>query len=224
MNVFIDIETIPQQPEAEAKALIAANIQAPAQMSKPETIAAWHAGEGSYSGVKDALIEETYRKTSFDGSKGEIISISFANDECDPITVSRGLDEKLMLELAFVKLNKLLGGKAPWFIGHNIGGFDLKFLFQRAVINRVNPGFDLKQYGRHGAQFYDTMQAWAGYGNRISQDNLCVALGLDCKPSDITGANVWDHYKAGNIQRIAEYNASDILTVRKIHNRLHFID
>ena len=81
MNLFIDIETIPQQPEAEAKTEIAKNIQAPAQMSKAETIAAWHAGEGSYAGVKDALIEETYRKTSFDGAKGEIISIAFAVDD-----------------------------------------------------------------------------------------------------------------------------------------------
>ena len=228
MNIFIDIETIPQQPEEPSKAAIAESIQAPAQMSKPETIAAWHAGEGAYAGVKSALIEETYRKTSFDGAKGEIISISFCNDECDPITTFRHADfvggEWSMLNLAFAKLQTLLAGKSPWFIGHNIGGFDLKFLFQRAVINRVNPNIDFKQYGRHGAQFYDTMQAWAGYGNRISQDNLCAALGIEGKPDDIDGSKVWDFYKAGQIARIAEYNANDILTVRKIYNRLHFVD
>jgi len=225
MNIYIDIETIPEQPEEAAKALIAETIQAPGQMSKQETIDEWHAGAGKYAGVKDALIEETYRKGSFDGAKGEIISIAFANDECDPIVTSRADGgEWEMLTLAFARLEAILNGKSPWFIGHNIGGFDLKFLFQRCVINRVNPNVDLKQYGRHGSQFYDTMQAWAGYGNRISQDNLCLALGLPQKPADITGANVWDHYKAGNIQRIAEYNASDIETVRSIHKRMHFID
>lgn len=50
MNTFIDIETIPQQPEAKTKAVIAENIKAPAQMKKPETISAWHNGEGSYAG------------------------------------------------------------------------------------------------------------------------------------------------------------------------------
>jgi len=228
MNIFIDIETIPQQPEYATKAAITESIQAPAQMSKPDTIAAWHAGEGSYAGVKAALIEETYRKTSFDGAKGEIIPISFANDECDPITTYRDVDfvggEASMLNIAFSKLNELLGGKSPWFIGHNIGGFDLKFLFQRAVINRVNPNIDFKQYGRHGSQFYDTMQAWAGYGNRISQDNLCAALGIEGKPDDIDGSKVWDFYKSGQVARIAEYNANDILTVRKIYNRMHFKD
>lgn len=228
VNIFIDIETIPQQPEYATKAAITESIQAPAQMSKPDTIAAWHAGEGSYAGVKAALIEETYRKTSFDGAKGEIISISFANDECDPITIYRDVDfvggEASMLNIAFSKLNELLSGKSPWFIGHNIGGFDLKFLFQRAVINRVNPNIDFKQYGRHGPQFYDTMQAWAGYGNRISQDNLCAALGIEGKPDDIDGSKVWDFYKSGQVARIAEYNANDILTVRKIYNRMHFKD
>lgn len=226
MNIFIDIETIPQQPEEAAKAEIAATIQAPGQMSKPETIAAWHAGEGAYAGVKDALIEEAYRKTSFDGAKGEIVSVAFADDECDPIVIHRGtnggISESLMLQLAFARIELLLGGKSPWWIGQNIGGFDLKFLFQRAVINRVNPIFDLKQYGRHGSQFYDTMQAWAGYGNRVSQDNLCKALGIEGKPDDIDGSKVWDFYKAGKIERIAEYNADDIVKVRKIFNRLNF--
>lgn len=228
MNIFIDIETIPQQPEAEAKAEIAATIQAPGQMSKAETIAAWHAGEGAYAGIKDALIEEAYRKTSFDGAKGEIVSIAFADDDCDPITVHRGtnggISEVLMLQLAFARIELLLGGKSPWWIGQNIGGFDLKFLFQRAVINRVNPNFDFKQYGRHGSQFYDTMQAWAGYGNRVSQANLCKALGIEGKPDDIDGSKVWDFYKAGKIERIAEYNADDIVKVRKIYKRLNFID
>src|SRR5690349_18178715 len=119
MEIYIDIETIPQQPEAETKAEIAATIQAPAQMSKTETIAAWHAGEGSYTGVKDALIEETYRKTSFDGSKGEIISIALAAGDDPVICVHRGIygDEDIMLnEVAAIMLD-ILCGRSPFFIG-----------------------------------------------------------------------------------------------------------
>lgn len=224
MNTFIDVETIPQQPEAEAMAEIAKTIQAPAQMSKPETIAAWHSGEGTYAGVKQALIEETYRKTSFDGTKGEIISISFAVEDSPVIKIHRGMfaEEAEMLEAAKLEILASLGGKSPWFIGHNIGGFDLKFLFQRYVINRVNPQIDFKHWGRHGSQYYDTMQAWAGYGNRISQDNLCKALGIEGKPDDIDGSKVWDFYRAGKIEEIANYNADDVEKVRAIYKRMNF--
>ena len=62
MNVFLDIETIPEQPEESAKALIAETIEAPAAMKKPETIKAWHDGEGKYEGVKEKAIDDAYRK------------------------------------------------------------------------------------------------------------------------------------------------------------------
>lgn len=226
MNIFIDIETIPEQPEAEAKARIAESIQAPAQMSKPETIAAWHNGEGSYAGVKDALIEETYRKTSFDGAKGEIISIAFAAEDGEIFCLHRGMfDSEFNMLLSF--RNDLLGilnVRSPFFIGHNIGGFDLKFLFHRFVINNLDPKIDFRQWGKHSTQYYDTMQAWAGYGNRISQDNLCKALGIEGKPDDFDGSKVWDFYREGKIDRIAEYNIDDVVKVRKIYNRLNFLE
>ena len=43
-NIFIDIETIPEQPEEAVKARIAETIKAPATMKKAETIAEWHNG------------------------------------------------------------------------------------------------------------------------------------------------------------------------------------
>ncbi|WP_020208249.1 ribonuclease H-like domain-containing protein [Gilvimarinus chinensis] len=228
MNVFIDLETIPEQPEAEAKAAIAESIQAPASMKKPETVADWHNGVGKYAGEKEALIEERYRKTALDGSKGEIISIAFAVEGGEVFVSSRQHFESEvgLIENALYQLDQELSSygqsRPPYFVGHNIGGFDLKFLYQRCVINRINPGFDLKQWGRHGSQFFDTMQAWAGWGNRISQDNLCKALGIEGKPDDIDGSKVWDFYKAGQIGRIAEYNADDVLKVREIYQRLTF--
>lgn len=225
MNVFIDIETIPQQPEDEVKAEIAKTIEAPAKMSKPETIVEWHAGEGKYAGVKDAMIEETYRKTSFDGSKGEICSVAFGFDGDVIHSLSRSVfSESDILHYVFDTINQNRNGRPPYFVGHNIGGFDLKFLFHRAVILGINPGFDLCQHGRHGQHFYDTMQAWAGFGGRISQDNLCKALGIEGKPDDIDGSKVWDFYKAGNIARIEEYNRDDVEKIRKIYNKLNFIN
>ena len=73
MNIYIDIETIPTQPETDAKLDIAETIKPPASMTKAETIADWHAGSGKYAGVKDRKIDEAYRKTALDGTRGETL-------------------------------------------------------------------------------------------------------------------------------------------------------
>ena len=224
MNVFIDIETIPQQPEEEAKAAIRATIEAPGQMKKEDTINAWHNGEGQYAGVKDALVEEAYRKTSFDGSKGQICSIAWAveNGDIQSVAGMGASSESLLLHTLFSSIQEDLKDRPPYFIGHYISGFDLKFLFHRAVINNIKPPFDLCQWGRHNSNFYDTMTAWAGYGGKISQDNLCKALGIEGKPDGIDGSKVWDYYKEGRINEIQDYNKDDVDKVRKIYNRLTF--
>jgi len=224
-NVFIDIETIPEQPEAEAKTRIAETIKAPATMSKPETIAQWHAGEGKYAGVKEAAIEKAYRDTSFDGSKGQICSIAWAVKDggIQSIYQDGSLTEADVLRGFFQELKSELDGTEPYFIGHYLAGFDLKFIFHRCVVLGVKPEFSLPFAGRHKSDFYCTMQAWAGFKESISQDNLCKALGIEGKPQGIDGSNVWDHFKDCDIQAISDYNMDDVDKVRQIYKRLNFL-
>ena len=224
MKTFLDIETVPEQPEDEAKALIAETIKPPAAMKKEETIADWHSGAGKYAGAKDKAIDDEYRKGSFDGAKGQICSIAMAVEDNNVISwaTDSGDDSKIITAF-FNHLRHKLKGRPPYFIGHYIGGFDLKFIFHRAVINKIQPPFELPFSGRHGTHFYDNMIAWAGYKDRISQDNLCKALGIEGKPGDICGANVLDHYRAGGIDRIEEYNAHDVEQAREIYKRLNFL-
>ena len=214
MNVFLDIETIPQQPEHKAKKLIA------------ETIDAWHNGEGKYAGVKDAAIEDAYRKTAFDAAKGEIISIAWAVEDEDVEGLvchsDKGDDEEDLLVVFYAQLKDQLRDRLPYFIGHYISKFDLKFIWQRSVILGVQPPFKLHPHGRHGSDFYDTMYAWAGYGGSISQDNLCKALHLPGKEG-MDGSKVWDYIKEGRYAEVAEYNKSDVETVRAMYNKINFI-
>jgi len=221
MEVFIDIETIPEQPENEVKAEIAETIQAPATMKKQETIEAWHNGEGKYAGVKDAAIEDEYRKGALDGGRGEIISVC-ASIGGKLLSLYREDESESSLIAEIFSQITTAGVSSPYFIGHNVT-FDLEFLWKRAVILGINPGFKIPFNGRHKSDYYCTMQAWAGYGKRISQDKLAKMLGFEGKPDDINGANVWDHYKEGNIERIAEYNQHDVETVISIYNRINFL-
>lgn len=224
MNIFLDLETIPEQPEKEARAAIAKDITHPSTMSKPETIEQWHNGEGKYAGIKEAEIDKVYRNTSFDGSKGEVISIAWAveNEEVRCVCRQLGESEATMLREFYDAIHADSNLRIPYFVGHYISEFDLKFLFHRSVVLNVNPKFDLGNSGKHGKDYFDTMIAWAGYKGRISQDNLCKALGIKGKPDDIDGSKVWDLVKTGNVERVAAYNRDDVSKVRQIYNRLRF--
>ena len=227
MNIFLDIETIPQQPEQESRNAIALNITPPGKMSKAETIQAWHNGEGKYAGEKEKAIDAAYRKTALNGGKGSICSIGFASN-MDNIVVQtdQNIGEKALLSCFFELVGELLQKRQhesnPYFIGHYVQ-FDLKFLWQRAVILDVSPPFELPFNGRHGKQYFDNMQAWAGYRDTISQNDLTTALGLPNKPEDIDGSKVWDLYKEGNYTAIAEYNRYDVETLIKVFSRFNFM-
>ncbi|WP_299077737.1 hypothetical protein [uncultured Paraglaciecola sp.] len=223
MNVYLDIETVPQQPEDEAKAIIEQDVKPPKTMSKPETIQAWMNGDGKYAGEKEKVIEESYRKTSLDGAKGEVISIAFAvNDLVFSRCRELGEPESDLLNLFADAIQSHTNKRPPYFVGHNIQ-FDLKFLFHRCVIREIKTGFALPFGGRHGNNFYCTMQAWAGFNGRISQDNLCKALGIEGKPSDIDGSKVWDFVKAGDVKRVNEYNVDDVRKVKAIYDRINSV-
>ena len=226
MNVFLDIETIPAQPEESTKIVIAESINPPAQMKKAETITAWHNGDGKYAGEKDAAIEAQYRKGALDGGAGEAISVCFSVDGNTSI-IYRSLDdedctESMLLRQAFEKIqqdNDERSHTPPYFIGHNIK-FDLKFLWRRAKVLDINVPFKLPFRGRHRTDFFDNSAEWCEYNEYISQDKLAKCLGIPGKPDDIDGSKVWDHVKAGNVARVAEYNQYDVETVIEIYERL----
>ncbi len=223
MEVFIDIESIPAQPELAIKTEIAKSIQHPATIKKELTILDWHNGAGKYAGVKEAAIEHEYRRGALDGGRGSVCSVCVSIDGLiQTLHVDHAGDEAGLITDLFKCITASCGHTSPYFIGHNVT-FDLEFLWKRAVILGINPGFKIPFNGRHKSDFYCNMQAWAGYGKRISQDNLAKMLGLPGKPDDINGSNVWDHYKAGDIERIAEYNQQDVLTVIEIYNRINFL-
>ena len=120
-NVYLDVETIPAQSGlhsyenylAEDKA----NFKAPSGLtrgqackdlgltgddakytSKDDAIAKWEARFEEEKAPKVA--EEKWRKTSFDGAAGELISIAWAIGDEDILSVSRqlGASEAVMLE------------------------------------------------------------------------------------------------------------------------------
>ena len=110
------------------------------------------------------------------------------------------------------------------FIGHYISGFDLRFIINRAIvlgvpIPKIIPR-DIKPWSQ---EIFDTMVAWAGPKDRISQANLAEALGLDGNKGDFDGSQVAEAWARGEHERIAEYCRKDVETVRAIHRRFEAV-
>lgn len=218
MNIFLDIETIPTRRE-DIRARVAETICAPATMSKPETIAKWAEEQ------KPAAIEKAVHATGLSGTFGEVFCIAWAIDdgliECG---WRDGLDvpESIVLRHFFGAVGAAWSYRdRPIFVGHYITGFDLRFLWQRAVVNGVKPPsipFNAKPWD---SSVFDTCIEWAGVKGGVSQDDLCRALNIDCKDG-IDGSMVWDLVKAGKCAEVAEYCKGDVHRVREIYRRMKF--
>lgn len=251
MHLFTDIETIPEQGGYDAfldEALN--NFKAPSDLTKTKacTDLGIIGNDAKFTSKDDAIAlwcekfskekapevaEHEWRRTSFNGAKGELVSIAWACEDDEVVSVHRKADlsagelvlssEAEMLITFYEMVGKRLRMRPAFPVGQFIGGFDLPFLFHRSVILGVKPSFDINFNGRHGHAFYDTQIAWAGFKGRMSQDNICKALGIEGKPNDIDGSKVWDFVKAGDVGRVAEYNCDDVEKNREIYKRLNFI-
>jgi 3'-5' exonuclease len=231
MRIYFDVETVPSQAP-DARELVRATIKPPATHKKPETILAWWENDAP------AAIEEGYRKQSFDASVGELISISWCDDEMPAAsTVIRSKDENemLMLRRFYGQLSAHFKNHAirdpqgremwedsPFFIAHN-ATFDLGFLWRRSIILGVRPTFKVPgPNAREGKDFACTMRAWSGYQGTISLDRLCKALKVQTPKSDLDGSKVFDAWMAGELDRIATYNAADVIAARECWRRINW--
>jgi len=241
MNITLDIETIPcQDPEMiralaqEAEADLAAElaaVKAPANYKVAETIAAYCAKAAQ--DLRDAhadKVKSNWLKTSFDGGLGQVVVIGFAVEGDEPIAMAvtdlSAAEEVKLLKLFFSRLSHLYNPtNTPQFIGHNLIGFDVPFLWKRCMVRNVRPPIwfprDPKPWGD---QVFDTMTQWAGARDRIKLAQLCRVLGVKGCKTDMTGADVWPAIEAGEIERVAEYCMEDVGVTRQVHARMTFAD
>lgn len=218
--LYLDIETIPAQ-SPEAHAAIAETVKPPAQMKKAETIAAWEASD------KAQAVQDAIAKTSLDGTYGHICCIGFAVNDDKPDcrylagTYSPGSEAEALREF-FAKADEVGTGN-PYpvcIVGHNVIGFDLRFIWQRAIILGVRvPNWFPRDPKPWSHEAFDTMLAFAGQRGTIGMDRLCRVLGIEGK-TDIDGSMVASLWEAGRADDIARYCMDDVERTRAIHRRM----
>jgi 3'-5' exonuclease len=223
-HLFLHITTIPcQRPGFMAD--LRANVTAPAKLSNADSIKKWLEENG------DAAAQEAFLKTAYDGTLGEIIAIAWAFDGEEVRCVNRSLytSESVLLEQFFTGLQEdvLTSGPAldrhtAQIVGHNILGFDLRFLFQRAVILSVQPPFDLGHDNRYNnSRIYDVMMAWAGFNKFLSLPDLARAIGFDSSPA-LSAVEVWHFVKGNNVDAIADLCIQNVSLVRQVFHAMTF--
>jgi len=223
IEVFFDTETLPTT-DKRVIAEITGEITPPKSMSKPETIAKWMAEE------KPKAVDEAIAKTSLDGTYGRICCITFALADA-PVQGIIDRDEKVVLTKFFDYITKASKNTSsttmmmrPTVIGHNITGFDLRFLWQRAIINGVHPSpllpWDEKPWGEH---VRDTMVMWnPDRDKKISLHKLCLALGIESPKdmNDMDGSQIAYLWAKREYEKILAYGTDDVEQMRKCYRKM----
>lgn len=225
MHIYLDIETLPTE-SAAVIADLTAGIRPPANLKKADTIAKWETEE------KPGAIEDAIRKTAFDGTYGRVLAIGYAVEDASPVCLIGDELETLQAFVGHLKtVTKLAyhGGeteKGVTFVGHNIAGFDLRFLWQRMVVNGIRPSGELlgaMKTRPWDKSIADTMTMWnPDRQSRVSLDKLCKALGVQTSKGDMDGSKVYETYKAGDLEKIRTYCMADVEAVRACYRRMTF--
>ena len=218
MNLFLDIETIPDQSTGAAERA-AQRAKAPGNMTKPETIAAW----------REEHRDELWRATALDGTYGEVASIAWQWDAKGggPFVLTRRADvsEEVLISMWLSDCFSVQATYEARWCGHCIA-FDMRFLWQRCVIHRLVEGRSVRlipvnQRPWH-ARVWDSCYEWTGKEFGIKLKTLCDALGVypEAADWDIDGAGVAEAWAKGWTEVIKEHNRLDVMRVRELYRRM----
>lgn len=222
MTIILDIETIPTD-NARIIDWIADTIKPPGTITKPESIAAWHKEK------KSDAIDEAVNKTGLDGAFGQVVCIGYDLHDTGAVEAVYGLDEAALL----IEFNAVLDSipqnmhNSTTIVGHNVSGFDLRFLWQRYVINGIRPHAIINaaaQAKSWDAKIFDTMTQFAGHGKMIGLEKLCIAFGIPTPKTDIDGSMIGQAVADGRLLEVVEYCKRDVIATRSVYRKMTFAE
>jgi hypothetical protein len=252
LEVTADLETLPDMRPESLEAFrhdAATNFKAPSDMtkeracaelgmtdaneikftSKDKALSLW--AERFKDELGETVAQANWRKTAFDGAKGQICVIGLQLDNRAPVSFYRDDwehpdAERQIIVDAFEYIADSYSAnsdRSPVFIGHRIAAFDLPFLFKRAVILRIKPP-SIIPFGAKAWDdtVYDTHDKWCGRNEFIKLDSLCEALGVEGKTGGMDGSQVADAVFDGRIAEVADYCEGDVGAAYRAYRRMTF--
>jgi len=219
-TIYLDIETLPCDDESQLAEVIA-KVYPPRTLKKQETIDAWWKDEG------EQAKQEAIAKTALDGTYGRICCIGWAIDD-QPAQSHIGIEsaclEAFYSDCKSASIAEHYGKPVLTHkvVGHNITGFDLRFLWQRSVINRIQRPKSIPWKAKPwDDSIADTMLMWnQDRDKRISLDRLCKVLGVDTPKTDLDGSKIAQAWADERFDDIAAYCRGDVEATRKCYLRM----
>src|SRR5690554_4042715 len=213
--LFLDIETVPQQPNFENLDEISRSL--------------WEQ-KSRYQRKEEISAEEFYDRAGIWAEFGKIICISvgyftFKGDVRKfRVTSFHGeevkilIDFKNLLDTHFNKTHHLL-------CAHNGKEFDFPYIARRMIINGMEIPSKLNFFGKKPWEVphLDTLELWkfGDFKTYTSLKLLAHVLGIPSPKDDIDGSEVFRvFYEDNDIDRIAVYCEKDTITVAQILLRL----
>lgn len=137
-----------------------------------------------------------------------IVAKEYNDPEGQPFKMATG-DEDELLE-AF---EDWLPNSSEALIGHNIKGFDIPFLMNRYLYNRMIIPKNLRTAGVKPWEIphIDTMELIKGHGfSNTSLNDACLAIGITSPKTDISGADIATCVQNEEFDRILTYCEADV--------------
>lgn len=216
--LFLDIETVPQQPDYHSLA----DEWKELWDTKSVSLLKYHTEETK---------ESIYNRAGIYAEFGRVVCIScgviqgIADQKRIIIKSFCSDDEKQLLAEFIEMLKKWSTGEPKFLCAHNGKEFDFPYLCRRFIINQLPiPGI-LNISGKKpwDVNHLDTLELWkfGDFKSYTSLNLLAHTLGIPTPKDDIDGSSVWEVYwKEKNTQRIVTYCQKDVVTVAQVFLRM----
>lgn len=217
MPIFLDIETLPQDPEA-FMVRDPAELTPPGQYKKPESIAAWRAEQAA------TQVQELRERSGLEPLLGGIVlCVGIAVDDGPVKVLVGGGDETAELALLTQLERGLVRYPEQPLVAWHGSGFDFPFLARRALRHGLHTlsrrCYVAKPWG--DPAHVDPHRAWQGGDPRAIGRLKEVAqwLGIPVD-TDLDGSEVAAAYARGELARIVEHCRDDVSVLRQVYYHL----
>jgi len=163
--------------------------------------------------------QELVKKLSLSAMTAKVLCLAYAAEPPHdaPIAVLQGEEAEILKGFWQLALETNL------FVGHNVLDFDLRFIYQRSIINQIKPSREIPFARFRSAPVFDTMHEWGRWGREhVGLDPLAKALQLPSPKAGMDGSRVFEYFRSGRQTEIYQYCKGDVETVRQVYRRLTF--